>query len=251
MRSFALASGSSGNCFYIESLKGVKILVDLGLSFRKIKEILDSRGIDVNSIDYVFITHEHADHCTGLKKFCESVDVKVFLSKGTYDSVCDVIKNYEILKEYQVVELDDLRVFGVSKSHDSNEAFSYLFENGKKLAIFTDIGFVSDKIIHILKDVDILYFEASYCDEIVKQRDLRYNYVNRLLSDRGHLSVNDAGEVLSKICRDEQIVVLSHISKNANTYENAYLKVKKCLSNKGLFPQINISFQDEPTSWIE
>ena len=112
------------------------------------------------------------------------------------------------------------------------------------------MGYVCDKIMHIIKGLDVLYFEASYCESILKERKLSYNYVNRLVSDIGHLSVDESSEILSKICNNEQTIVLSHISTNANTYENAYLKVKGYLHKRGIFPKIEVSFQDEPTRWI-
>ncbi len=69
MRSFCLGSGSAGNCFYVESSEGRGVLVDLGFSLKRTREILDERGVDVSSVDGVFITHEHGDHCAGLEMF--------------------------------------------------------------------------------------------------------------------------------------------------------------------------------------
>ncbi|MFW6233650.1 MAG: MBL fold metallo-hydrolase [Nanoarchaeota archaeon] len=251
MKSFALASGSSGNSYYIESDLGVKILVDLGLSFKKIKEILANRGIDIKDINYVFITHEHSDHCSGLKVFSQNINAKVYLSKGSSDALLESLNNFEVIEEYKIIKLKDIKVMPIKKSHDSKEPFFYLFENKKKLGIFTDMGIICEKTIHILKEVDILYFETSYCYDIIKERDLRCNYVNRLISDVGHLGVDLACEVLCKVCKNNQTIILSHISQNANTYENAYLKIKNSLIDKKIYPKIEISFQDEPTKWFE
>ena len=251
MKSFALASGSSGNCFYLESESGVKILVDLGLSFKRTKDILSLRGIDVCDIDYVFVTHEHCDHCVGLESFSKQVDCRFYMSRGTYKGLGVSLEKVVFVKNHEGFELDDLKVFCVGKSHDSNEALSYVFENGKKVGFFTDLGYVSDEIKHILKTLDVIYFESSYCDDVILRRDLGYVYVNRLVSDLGHLNTCEGARVLGEVCNSNQKIVLSHISKNANTYENAYCKVRKVLDSLNVFPQLFVSFQDEPTEWIE
>ena len=251
MRSFALATGSSGNCYYIESESGVKILVDIGLSFKRTKEILAQRGVDISDIDYVFITHEHSDHCCGLANFAKQVDAKICMTKGTFSALNLDLDNCRIVKNHEVVLCRDVKVFVVSKSHDSCDAVSYVFENGVKIGIFTDLGYVSDEIKHILKTLDVIYFEVSYCDEIIAKRNLGYLYVNRLVSDIGHLCTEESAKVLSEVCNSNQKIVLAHISKNANTYENAYIKVKSFLEKCEVFPQILVSFQDEPTDWLE
>lgn len=262
MRSFALASGSSGNCYYVET-ENVKILVDLGISFKKIKEVLDSRKILIEEIDYVFITHEHSDHASGLGMFLKNCRAKIFLSNGTYEGLklntqqskvtgINVFENYEIIKNHQVLSFEDLNVFVVEKSHDTKEALSFVFENnGKKIGIFTDIGYVSNEIKHILRSLDVLYFEANYCHDVIKENNnLNYNYVNRLVSDEGHLGVDECCEVLSEISFDEQKIILSHISENTNYYENAYVKVKNSLKKVGVCPEVFVSFQGEATDWF-
>ncbi|MDA3856135.1 MAG: MBL fold metallo-hydrolase [Candidatus Woesearchaeota archaeon] len=252
MRSFALASGSSGNCYYVETDK-VKILVDVGLSFKKIKEILDSRGVEVEDIDYIFITHEHSDHASGLPMFLKNVkNVKILLSQGTYDGLKLKLENYEIIKNHQIVTLEDLKTFVVEKPHDTIEAMSFVFENnGMKVGIFTDIGYIGDEIKHILKSLNVVYFEANYCQSVIKNNsDLNYNYVNRLTSDEGHLGLDECCDVLKNVTFDSQKIILSHISTNTNFYENAYVKVKNSLKEVGLFPEIFVSFQGEATDWF-
>ncbi len=253
MKTFALATGSSGNCFYIESNLGLKILVDLGLSFKRTKQILAQKGIDICDIDCVFITHEHGDHCQGLVNFLKNVDCKVYVSKGTYEALNFEWKNYEIIKNHSLIELGDVKVFVVSKPHDSKEAISFVFESeGKKIGIFTDLGYATDEIKHILKSLDIIYFEANYSKEIIAKQKSFFanNYIARSISDEGHLDLDECCNILGGVVNNNQKIILSHISENTNSYELTYNKVRDRLSKLNKFPQIFVSFQKEPTQWI-
>lgn len=262
MRSFALASGSSGNCFYVESTNGTKFLVDIGLSFKRVSDILSEKNISPQEISGLFITHEHADHICGLEVFIKNTNCNIYITKGTYDMFTKEILNKEnsnldknrfiFISENEILKFEDIKILVVPKSHDAKEPVSFVFENGGgKIGIFTDLGFVNSQSIEILKKLDIIYFEANFCEDFLKQNNFSIQYVNRLHSDLGHLSLKDTLEVLTKISNNNQKIILSHISENTNSYENAYIKVKNHLNKLNLFPEILVSFQGEPSDWIE
>lgn len=258
MKSFALASGSSGNCFCVKNSLSKYFLVDLGLSFKKTCEILEDRDIDFLEVDSIFITHEHTDHALCVSSFLKNTKACFYLTEGTFHALkLDISKKdkerFYFVKEHDILLFDNMKVFILGKSHDSASAVSFVFEEfGRKIGIFTDLGYVTDEIKHVLKSLDVIYFEANYCDDVIKKSDnLGCVYVNRIVSDLGHLSVDDSAKVLSDICSDNQKIVLSHISKNANTYENAYVKIKGFLNSLNLFPEIFVSFQTEASEWID
>lgn len=253
LRSFALASGSSGNCFYIESGEN-KFLIDVGLTFSRTKEILEDRGININDITGIFITHEHSDHVLGFKQFYDKLDCIFYMSKGTYQGVGDFsLDKIKIIKHHDLIKFDEVRVFAIEKPHDAREALSYVFENGKKIGIFTDLGHITNEIVHVMKTLDVLYIEANYCKDYVSKmcKNMNINYLNRLMSDVGHLGIHQTLDVLKKICFDGQRIVLSHISENTNYYENTYLKVKNMLKEIEVSVELVVSFQKEPTIWVE
>ncbi len=253
MKSFALASGSSGNCFCIKT-KNKTFLVDLGISFSRIKETLETRNISINDIDAVFITHEHSDHCIGLSTFLKNSNCPIYMSKGTKSALNLTEEQIIETKNHQIIIIDGIRIFCIEKPHDANEALSFIFEkNGKKIGIFTDMGHVTDQIKHIIKSLDILYIEANYCENCIKKKkhSLNQNYLNRLMSNLGHLGLHQTIEALLQTCNHNQKIILSHISQNTNYYENAYLQIKTALFNANLQPEILVSFQNEPTEWIE
>lgn len=252
MKTFALASGSSGNCFYVESSNEKKFLIDLGLSFSRTKEILSEKNIDIEDIDAVFITHEHSDHCCGLETSLKKLDCVFFLSKGTQNALNISSGKIKNIKNHDIVNIGDIRVFAVSKPHDAKEALSFVFEcEGKKIGCFTDLGYVTDEIKHIIKSLDIVYFETNYCEQYIKGKDYNINYLNRLISDKGHLGLTQACEILPLLCNGNQKIILSHISENTNTYENAYFMVKKAFEEVSKFPELIVSFQAEPSDWID
>lgn len=252
MKSFALSSGSSANCFYVESKTSDKFLVDLGLSFIKTREILETRNINIEDLSAIFITHEHSDHVVGIKSFLKNLSCDFYMTKGTFNALDIKSDKIKIIKEHDLINFNSLKLFVVSKPHDANEPVSFVFdEDGHKLGIFTDLGHVTEEIIYILKSLNVIYLEANYCHEIINSKDLNFNYVNRLVSDSGHLGVKQSCEILRQIIRDDQKIILSHISENTNSYENAYLKIKHFLDDLGKFPQILVSFQAEPTDWVE
>ncbi len=259
MRSFALSTGSSGNCFYIESIEGCKILVDIGLAFAKVEEILESRSIDYNEIDAVLITHEHSDHVIGLKGFMRRTNCPIFISKGTYEEISDFkasekSSRINFVKHHDNFSISDLSIFVVSKPHDAKEAINFVINDSLcKLGVFTDLGHVNDEMKHLMRNLDVMYMEANYCEEVVSKVKYKYHdtYLNRLMSDYGHLGLHQTIDALVDSCHDMQKIVLSHISENTNSYENAYSKVTNALSEVGKNPEILVGFQGEPSEWVE
>ena len=253
MRSFALASGSAGNCFYFESEKK-KVLVDVGLSFSKMSEKLEEKNLDVDLIDVIFITHEHLDHVKGFEMAFKNLKCDFYMSEGTFEALkLERDDRIKFVKNHDVLVFDDLKVFVVEKSHDAREAVSFVFESGgKKQGVFTDLGCVSDEIIHILKTLDVVYLEANYCEDFMKksEKELNINYVNRLVSDKGHLSVGQCCDALKKFSFDGQRIILSHVSENTNSYANVYKCINEYLNKCDKNPILEVSFQNEATNWI-
>jgi len=260
MKTFALSSGSTANCFYLETGKN-KILIDLGLSYKRTQEILKQKNINITHITSIFITHEHTDHVnTNFIKFFKELNAKIYLSQGTYDILEKKepkIQKYKnkitIIKNHSIIKLENLKIFAIEKPHDAAEPLSFIFEaKNKKIGFFTDLGHVTNEILHFLKTLDIIYIETNYCRETIKtNKDLNQNYISRLLSNNAHLNIEQTCDLLKEIADNNKILILSHISENTNSYENVYLKIKQYLQKLNLSPKIYVSFQEEPTPWIE
>ena len=252
LKSFALRSGSSGNCFCIDNYGDV-YLIDIGLSYKKTTEILSESGIDILDVKGLFITHAHSDHVLGLEVFIKNnKNSKIYITEKT----CQKLKlkeneNIIFVREDEIIKLSDMTVLVVKKEHDCVEPVSFVFENGRKVGFFTDLGSVNNQIKNILSNLDVIYFEANYDNEIMKNNpNLFYPYIQRLLSGVSHLSVDQCCDILCEIGRSSQRIVLSHISENTNSYENTYRKVMARLEGIENSPEIIMSFQDEETDWI-
>lgn len=253
MRCFALSSGSRGNSFYFEGENGESLLIDMGLSFNKTSQILSEKGVDIESIQGIFITHEHGDHSSGVFTALNRINSIFYMSEGTKQALELEDEKIKVIKEHELVNIGNFRVFSVPKSHDAAEPISFLVEeNGSKAAIFTDLGEVSDEVKHAMKETDILFLEANYCDEMATANEIGMSsaYITRLCSDKGHLSIDSCLESLEETAKDRQKIILCHISENLNNYEHVYVKIRDRLYDKNIKPSLRVSIQGEPTDWI-
>ena len=250
MKTFALATGSSGNCIYVET-NTQKIIVDCGLSFVKSKEILEEKGIDITELTGIFITHEHSDHIAGLRQFMKQLDCPVYISQGTLDMLEDIDENKcRIVKNHDLIGLGDLRVLVVNKPHDAKEAISFICESeNRKLGIFTDLGHVPDELIHSMKNLNLIYLECNYSQEHIKEycSHMSPKYLNRLMSNVGHLGLHQTLDAIEQFAKSGQIIVLSHISENTITYEEASTHVFNKILELGIDVELEVSFQGEST----
>lgn len=234
MRLVPIASGSSGNCIYVGS-ESTHLLVDAGISAKRIVEGINSLELNTDDIDGLLITHEHVDHIGGLGVICRKYNIPVYGTEKTIDA----IKNYDklgpvendvfhcIIPDESFI-LKDIKVNSFRTSHDCADPVAYTFENGnKKVAIATDLGTYSDYTIDNLQNLDALLLEANHDIRMLQVGPYPYWLKQRILSDEGHLSNENAGKLLSRILNDNiKRVFLGHLSKENNMPELAYEAVR-------------------------
>ena len=234
MRLCSIASGSSGNCIYVGS-NDTHLLVDTGISKKRIVEGLTSLEIKGEEVNGILITHEHIDHIQGLGVFSRKYEVPIYATKGTIAG----IKNSKSLgkmpeglfKEIATDEtfsIGDIKVNPFNISHDAKEPCGYRLENEhKKIAIATDLGMYDDYIIEALKESNALVLEANHDVKMLEMGPYPYPLKQRVLGSRGHLSNELSGRLLCDILHDKlKCVVLGHLSKENNYEELAYETVK-------------------------
>ena len=244
-----LASGSSGNCFYVENDKKA-ILIDAGISTKQIVDRLFSIGKSPLNIKGIFITHEHSDHVKGCDVFARKFNVPVFATKKTIDSSnlcsnCDLVNP---IKNNEDVDLCGMNIEAFSKSHKAVDPVSYNIFYEKKISIMTDIGFACNNIIDNVHDSDLLCMESNYDNEMLRNGKYPYFLKKWIESDIGHLSNEDSANcILNNASSKLKYLILCHLSKNNNTPKIA-LKTFNMLDDRNNFSdKLLVSEREMPT----
>lgn len=235
-----LASGSSGNSIFVGSDQ-TYLLVDAGISCKKITEGLILRGIDPTRIGAVLLTHDHSDHIGGITVFAKKYNIKIYGSEGTLDTVYYNAVGAISKERMFVVKPDtefmigDITVRPFSVSHDASEPLAYCFlHDGKKLGMATDLGEYTDYTVANLSDSDSLYLEANHDKNMLLMGPYPYSLKKRVGSALGHLSNDACGELVCKLHSDRlRRIVLAHISLENNFEELAYETVRYALESAG------------------
>ncbi|WP_299582788.1 MBL fold metallo-hydrolase [uncultured Sunxiuqinia sp.] len=221
----ALASGSNGNCYYVGNEKEA-VLVDAGLSARQIQLRLEQKQIDPSKLKAVLITHEHSDHCRGARVLGKRMGIPVYLTKKTFLAMRKAVRPetprwFEPNEEFQVGEFS---VLPFSKQHDAVEACSFRVSYaGKHVGVMTDIGEACERVKAEFARCHAVFLESNYDDDMLMNGPYPYYLKQRVASDRGHLS-NEQACLLLKEHAGEQLhtILLSHLSGENNTPEKAY-----------------------------
>jgi len=251
-----LASSSSGNCYYIKS-ETTSILVDVGISAAQIVKRLDALEASAQEIAGVFLTHEHVDHVKSVSAFHKKAPAAWFIaSEGTVNGLEEKVRA-AIEPQLTIVTpsccdgsqcrdlmIGDILVHSFCLSHDAAEPTAYTFsKDGRKIAIVTDTGIVTEEIYQALKDADLLVLEANHEENILLYGRYPYSVKHRILSDQGHLSNEAAGKCLVRMLKDRRAagekqvprVFLAHLSRENNTPEQAFLTVRNILDEEDFY----------------
>lgn len=227
----SLYSGSSGNSLFVES-ENTKLLVDAGVSSKKIEEALANLEIDPTSIDGILITHEHSDHVQGLGTFAKKFNLPVFVNKKTLDAMPKQKekiseKNIKLFNINEKFEIGDLKVKPFSIPHDAANPCGFnIFKDDKKISIATDIGHMTNGILKNLEDSIFIMLESNYDPEVLKYSKYPYQLKTRIAGPDGHLSNELAGKTISYLLNSGlKQAVLGHLSKQSNFPELAYKTV--------------------------
>ncbi len=235
MRLCSIASGSSGNCVYVGAEK-THVLVDVGISCKRIEEGLKKAGLTGKDVAGIFITHEHSDHIQGLGVMARKYGIPMYATAGTIEGIQNSCKNlgtYDAGLFHEVtvdedLQLGDLTIHPFHIPHDANDPCGYRFESaGSKAAVATDMGTFNSYIVENLQGLDAILLEANHDVHMLQVGPYTYPLKQRILSDRGHLSNDNSGILLSKILHDKmKYILLGHLSRENNIPELAFETVK-------------------------
>ena len=229
----SFSSGSSGNCYLIKTEKAA-VLIDAGISATRILKELDRTETSREKVKALFFTHEHHDHITGARVLLKKLaSANVYASQGTFEGIVkhrdyemlsldDISKNRRfVVAPYEPVTIEDITVYAFRTLHDAIEPYGYhICSSGKRIAILTDTGVVTDEMIECASDADVFILESNHDTEILRRGSYPWYLKRRILSDYGHLSNSQAADVLLRLFAysdKKRVVLLAHLSDENNT----------------------------------
>lgn len=231
-----LASGSEGNCLLL-SAAGTHLLLDAGISCRRINAALAPLGLSLRDVDAVLITHDHSDHICGLPTMVRRWQIPVYASPAAGRQLAYRIAGVEpLLRAVDCGVPFDVGSFTVTAfptSHDGHGGVDYRFDyGGASCGALTDTGYVTDQAREVLAGVDLLVLESNHDVEWLRSGPYPYSLKARILSDRGHLSNDAAAAFAAEMagCGTREIV-LAHLSRENNTPQRALDTMRLALAH--------------------
>lgn len=255
----SLASGSSGNCYMVKS-GDVSLLVDVGISGKKIIEGLEQAGTEKEQVAGIFLTHEHSDHIKSLRVIGKKLpDVCAYANDSTWQNIDGCINHQlgmerrEVIGNGKAVEIGGMEVKPFSLSHDAADPVGYSFYcGGRQISVVTDTGYVTDEIFEEIRDADLIVLEANHEVNMLEMGRYPYKVKRRILGEKGHLSNESAAQCICRLMEEnpkKRRVLLGHLSRENNTPELAYITVRNILQEKDLYIgddlEINIISRNE------
>lgn len=243
-----LYSGSSGNTVLL-SYKNTTVLIDAGVSFKKVQNALNLIGFN-KKIDAIFLSHDHNDHtrCAGV--YFRKLNVPLITNYKTWqtikNSLGEIDESYvKLIETGESFSIGEIGVETFSVPHDASDPMGFCFYIGKKkISISTDMGHVRDDIAKKIDGSEILLLESNHDVEMLLTGPYPYYLKQRIKGDKGHLSNEQAAQVILKLNLEKtKRIYLGHLSKENNHPDLAMLTVKSILDENGVFDVYDIDIQ--------
>ncbi|MDN5354696.1 MAG: hypothetical protein PWQ09_1452 [Candidatus Cloacimonadota bacterium] len=253
-----LASGSKGNSAVIRTRK-TKILLDAGLSGKRILSSLAELRLNPQKIDAVLVSHEHNDHIRGAGIICRRLQVPLYISQKTYESCYHKLGklpagqvHFEIGNKFNI---KDLEIEPFVSSHDAVDSCNFIFRkhgSTRKLAVATDVGYSSRLMLMKLRESTTLVLESNHDEKMLLNGEYPWHLKQRIKSKHGHLSNNQAVGVVSQIVHPElKNLILAHLSENNNLPDLARDTMMTFLKDVKHELNLVIANQNKSTSLID
>jgi len=241
----AIASGSNGNCYYVGN-SNEAVLVDAGISARQTIARMHLRNLDPSLIKAVFISHEHADHTSGVRVLSKRLKIPVYLTSQTYMAMYMHHRpaSPRFFSPGCEIAVGQFRIFPFSKRHDAAEPCSFRIEyKGISTGVFTDIGSACENVIQNIGQCHVVFLESNYDEKMLWNGSYPWQLKKRIASEFGHLSNDQAYNlIMNNSGAQLRDVFLSHLSAENNTPDTAYNRFSELIGKI----QIHLTSRYEP-----
>lgn len=261
LRFISLSSSSRyGNAYLVEGPGETRILIDCGIRIRRLESLLAAEGIEPSTIQAVFLTHEHTDHTAGLcarLPFPQKHGIPVYASRRLWLRLQRQIGRLDqqlqrVIPSCCTIRVGELSVSSFVKPHDAVEPLGYIIRTPEEqLGVLTDLGTVTPQITRQLRNSEYLIFESNHDVEMEVSSGRPWTLIRRVLSDRGHLSNQQAAEALARItAAATRGIALGHLSLDCNTPRLAEETVSRSLSATSFKGFLTSLPPDRPSRWF-
>ena len=234
-----LFSSSGGNSIYIGVAED-GILIDAGVSAKQLEQALWKIGVEPDSLRGIFITHEHTDHIKGLKVFTKKHNLRLYMTEGTYEALTktDALDNARecIIMPKEGIEIGYMHIENFPTMHDAAQSCGYRVEvaNGRKMAVATDLGVVTDEVMNAVTGCDLVMLESNHDVNMLQCGPYPYALKRRILGTKGHLSNDACALTASQLLKTGTThFVLGHLSRENNIPQLAHQASSLALEQQG------------------
>jgi phosphoribosyl 1,2-cyclic phosphodiesterase len=216
----SLNSGSNGNCYYIGNETDA-ILIDAGISCRETEKRMKRLGLSMALVKAIFISHEHADHISGITTLSKKHKLPVYITQNTLRN-SGLNLPLELVYPFsptQSINVGALAIKAFVKSHDAIDPHSFVVSfNDLHVGVFTDIGYPCQQVMNHFSQCHAVFLESNYCEDMLENGGYPYFLKKRISGDKGHLSNRQALDLFLRYKADHlSHLLLSHLSKNNNS----------------------------------
>jgi len=252
MKFFSIASCSDGNSYALFDDPSDIILIDAGISFRKLKHSFENLGLNIYNIKHIVITHSHNDHTKGLLSIYTHISPKIHVNgANSYH-----FKRYDSMLEFYMymepIVIGEFNILPVNVSHDALNSALLVTYKDKRFGFISDAGYLTDEHITCFKEIDMLAIESNHSEEHLENTKYPAYLKHRISSKYGHLSNNQTFDAVMNLGspRLKQVLFI-HLSKRSNSPE---ILQKECIEKLQIaLPHINyeIAPYDDPSKFFE
>lgn len=239
LKFMSFTSGSCGNCYYFGDGED-GLLIDAGISLRRLKRILEENNLSFDSFSAILVTHDHLDHIRHLGAFCKRLSKPVYASETLHNALAShtftrdhigACRRVLASDQWNKIGKYDVHYFVVP--HDATQTVGYAIESeGERFVIMTDIGRMTDEAVEFSLSASNLVIESNYDIDMLLGGPYTHELKMRIIQGCGHLSNDECASALRRIVhKGLKNVFLCHLSENNNTPELAHKCVSKALSD--------------------